>query len=137
MEIEVKLQKNREPLAIPYPADWGGKKSGEYDDETLLICTQPRWVTPEEATMIDLFLIGLPYKQALARTGAVAIATNDPLLNKSHDDLDAIERHLSLAKTRTIRSGGTRSVRERVLLIRERGYFGDGNSALEPSAVPA
>jgi hypothetical protein len=124
------LRTRREPLQIPYPAGFGGAKSGHADDETLLISHEPRWLTEAEVDIVEAFLKKLPYRQALEMDGAVLIDGDDPLLAASQDDLDQAEASAQLPNTRYLPGGGQRSTRERVLILRERGYGGNGNIAI-------
>lgn len=137
MLLQVRLQQSGEPLQIPYPAEWQGDRSGTSDDPTLLINQMPRWVTPDEALLIEDYLKKLPYRQSLERTGAVRIDADDPLLSATHEELDTAEAAAQLANTRTLIGGGTRSIQERVLILRERGYRGGPHRAIGGDAIAA
>lgn len=123
------LKYSREPLQIAYPSDYVGEKSIPNEDE-IFISTQPRMLTIDEIELIENFLTKLPYTQSLYFTGLVLIDPGDSLLKASHDDLDLVEKNAQLSNTRLAPGGGTRSVMERVLLIREAGYYGNGKIAI-------
>lgn len=133
MKVEGHLAKRRlEPLQIPYPADFPrSKKSNDPDDQTLCVGMQPRWFTEEEAELVEQFCKGLQYTQSLQLTGAKLIDSGDHLLQATQDELDQVERNASLPNTRRVRGGTERTVRERVLIIRERGYRGNGAKAIQ------
>jgi hypothetical protein len=136
MLLQAKLQRSAEPLQIPFPDGWGGERSGEPDDTTLLINQSPRWLTTDEALLVEGYIAKLPYRQSLERTGAVLIDADDPLLTASHDDLDTAEVAAQLPNTRFLIGGGTRSSQERVLILRERGYRGGAFRAIAADANP-
>ncbi|MFQ3617444.1 MAG: hypothetical protein SNJ57_10040 [Cyanobacteriota bacterium] len=137
MLLQVKLQRSGEPLQIPYPEGWEGERSGTAEDTTLLVNQLPRWVTPDEELLINEYIGKLPYRQSLERTGAVQIDADDPLLNATHEELDTAEAAAQLPNTRTLIGGGTRSIQERVLILRERGYRGGAHRAIGGDAVAA
>lgn len=137
MLLQVKLQRTSEPLQIPYPDGWEGERSGQLDDTTLLINQLPRWVTPDEELLAKEYIAKLPYRQSLERTGAVQIDVDDPLLSATHDELDTAEASAQLQNTRSLIGGGTRSIQERVLILRERGYRGGAFRAIATDAIPA
>ncbi len=137
MLLQVKLQRSGEPLQIPYPESWEGERSGTAEDTTLLVNQMPRWVTPDEELLIKDYIAKLPYRQSLERTGAVQIDADDPLLSATHDELDTAEAAAQLANTRSLIGGGTRSIQERVLILRERGYRGGAHRAIGSDVVTA
>lgn len=136
MLLQVRLLQTSEPLQIPYPDGWEGERSGQPDDPTLLINQFPRWVTPDEELLIKDYISRLPYRQSLERTGAVRIDADDPLLSATHDELDMVEASAQLKNTRSLIGGGTRSIQERVLILRERGYRGGAFRAIATDATP-
>jgi hypothetical protein len=125
------LRIRKEPLQIPYPSDWTGQKSSGPEEEEVIISTEPRWLTEDEIPLVEAFIKTLPYSQFLDLTGAVLIDPNDSLLNASHDDLDRADAAAGFPNTRYLPGGGQRSVQERVLILRERGYVGNGSTALK------
>lgn len=127
-QIQCFLQFAREPLQIPYPQEWQGEKSNS-EEEEIFISTEPRWLTQDEKDLVQAFVAKLPYRQELATTGATLVG-NDPLLNATHEQLDKIERENGLLSTNPAPGGGKRAIRERVYIIRENGYSGNGNKAL-------
>jgi len=136
MQIQVKLQRSGEPLQIPFPNDWGGERSGEPDDTTLLINQGPRWLTNDEVLLVEQYIAKLPYRQSLEKTGAILIDPDDVLLSVSHDDLDTAEAAAELPNTRYLLGGGVRSIAERVLIVRERGYRGGALRAIAADVNP-
>ncbi len=137
MLLQAKLLRSGEPLQIPYPDQWGGERSGQPDDPTLLVNQVPRWLTPDEATLVRDYIAKLPYRQSLEETGAVLIDQDDILLAANHDELDTAEAAAQLPNTRFLIGGGTRSTTERVLILRERGYRGGAFRAIAADATPA
>lgn len=113
------LQHGREPLFVPYPEGFSGKKSGTPEDLDFFITSQPRFLTNDEIAIAQAFLKTLFYRQQLILTGAVLLDTEDPLLTASHDEFDEIENRLGLPNSKYGR-GGIRQPRERAYIIRER-----------------
>lgn len=130
MLIEAHLTKAKEPLQIPYPRNFSGEKSGSPDDKEFHLSCQPRYLTEDEVAIAEAFVTRLLYPQTVSRTGAVQIG-DDPLLEKDQEYLDEVEKNAQLENTRQSPSGGDRSVFERVLIIRERGYRGNGYKMLQ------
>jgi hypothetical protein len=128
--IEAALRHPKEPLQIPYPRNYQGEKSGRESDAEFHISCEPRYLTPGEIEVAETFVKKLPYTQVLDRTGAVIIG-DDSLLEKDHDYLDDIEKAQGLSNTRYVSGTSERAVAERVLIIRERGYFGNGSKILD------
>lgn len=128
--LEVNLRHPKEPLQISYPRDFMGQKSGREADAEFHISCEPRFLTPEEIEVAEAFIKKLPYTQALDRTGAVLVG-DDSLLEKDHDYLDDIEKAQSLPNTRFVSGTSERATAERVFIIRERGYFGNGSKILD------
>ena len=128
-QFEVHLQRAKEPLQVPYPRNYQGLKSGKDSDKEIHISCQPRYLHQDEIEVVEAFLAKLPYPQALIKTGAVMIG-DDPLLGATHDELDELEANANLSNTRYVKTGGERTITERVLIIRERGYFGSSSKML-------
>lgn len=128
--IEAALRHPKEPLQISYPRNFMGQKSGREADAEFHVSCEPRFLTPDEIEVAQTFIEKLPYTQALDKTGAVLIG-DDSLLEKDHDYLDDIEKAQSLSNTRFVSGTSERTVAERVLIIRERGYFGNGSKILD------
>jgi hypothetical protein len=130
---QVHLQFAKESLQIPYPKGFSGLKTpaGEDDNpaEFHLTC-QPRWLTPDEIAVAEAFIKRLTYHQVLVLTGAVLIDPEDPLLNADHSTIDAVEKEYGLPNSRYAAPGAERQLRERVLILRERGCLASGNKAL-------
>lgn len=123
------LKRGLEPLQIPYPKNYEGQKSGSPSDREFHLSTQPRFLTEDEINIAQSFIAKLPYKQSLVLTGCVMVG-KDPLFEKNHTQLDAIEKSVGLPNTRYSSAGGERSVVERVLILREHGYEGHGSTQL-------
>lgn len=130
LQKQVSLKNGREPLQVPYPANWQGEKSGEPDDLELYISTVPRFITTDEVPLVEAFLKKLTYPQSLVYTGCVRIDPDDPLLNFSAEELDRVEKEQNLPSTSNAPGGGQRQLIARVLMIREAGYEGNGNRAI-------
>lgn len=134
MQKQAYLQNRGESLQIPFPAEFSGQKTDEDDDE-LFISTTPRFLSLDEIALVTAYLAKLPYLQSLSFTGLVLLDADDPLLSMSHDQLDAAEKGAHHQNSRKPSGGGTRSVRERAYIIRERGYLGNGSKALAAGAA--
>jgi hypothetical protein len=117
-------------LQIPYPNGYEGAKSMGEGDAEFYISTLPRWLTPGELELANQFVSKLPYPQSVKRMGPVLIDQDDPLLSCDHDALDQAEISAQAPNTRNAPGGGTRSIYERVLLLRETGYMGGANKVL-------
>ena len=124
---QIALSRNGEPLQIMIPEDFQGERSSE--ETQLMLTTQFHSFTLDEIELIREYLTTLPYTQTLSM-GAVMLGEDDPLLDSDHDFLDSIEARESLSKTRFVNGGGENSIMNRVLLIRESGFFGRGKAAL-------
>ena len=133
MLVEVCLIRAKEPLQIPYPRNFKGKKSVGLDHKEFHLSTLPRYVTEDEYQIAQDFVKKLQYSQEVQKTGAVQIGSDDPLIGKDQDYLDHVEEIAALPNTRLAPFGGERQTYERVLLIRERGYSGNGSQALPAS----
>lgn len=130
---QVSLSKSIEPLQIRVPDSFDGQRTDPERTE-IYITTRMTLLTLDEINdVVKPYLNSLPYPQSL-NYGAVFIDEDDPLLGRSQEELDAIERSTSLPNSRYARGTQQRSTRERVLIIRERGYFGSGQRALNGSA---
>ena len=127
MQQYVSLKYGHEPLQVQVPDSFEGDRSS-IDDEIYLE-TVPKLLTNDEIVLCEAMIKTLPYKQSLIR-GAVFYGDNDPLLECDHDQLDAIEVQNSLTASRSVSNGGTRSLYERVLIIREQGYIASGKLEL-------
>ncbi len=130
---QVQLRSNLEPLQIPYPPDFEGEKSGEPEDEEFFLDTVPRFLTSDECAVAKTYIQQLHYPQELIYTGCTLIDSDDPLLEFSQEQLDELEKTAQLASTSEAPGGGRLTVQQRVLLIREGGYEGDGKKALNGS----
>lgn len=131
MKEQVHLRVPGESLQIPYPSNYKGPKSGHPSDTEFFLGLTPRFLTTEEVAVAEAYIGALPYRQSLSKTGAKLIDANDPLLTCSHEDLDEAEAAAHLPNSRNMPGGGERATRERVLLIRERGYQGNGKLAIQ------
>lgn len=129
MKRQVRLLNPVEPLQIPYPENFQGEKT-DVDEEEFFLTTMPRKLSDEEIDLAKEYIDRLPYRQSLVYTGAVFLDESDSLLNKSHDQLDEIERRNHLSNTRYSPRGGSRSILQRVVKIRQTGYEGNGAYAL-------
>lgn len=130
---QVYLQNAHEPLQIPYPPNYSGEKTKvdeDSDDQEFHVSTEPRFLTQDEIDLVNDFLKRSVYPQKLLLTGCVMIDPDDPLLDVDHDKLDKVEADQGLPNSRKHPNGGTRQIYERVLLIRERGYEGNGLKSL-------
>jgi len=129
--FEVGLSNPREPLQIPYPKSYMGAKSGKPTDQEFHLSVEPRYLFQGEIEIAEKFVSKLPYPQRVVRTGAVLNPDgDDPLAQADHDELDRVEKAQSMPNTRKSPTGGERSPYERVLIIRERGYFGNNSQLL-------
>jgi hypothetical protein len=131
LKKEVRL-KTSGHLFIRYPADYKGERSSDSQDDEFYLSDKPRYLTAGELTLAEKEVAKM--KQTLVFTGAVLIDPADPLLNYSHDQLDAIERDNSFPCSRKSPAGGTRSIYERVLILRERGYESNAAKFLASSS---
>lgn len=135
-KIQVKLQVPQETLQIAYPPGFPVlQKTGQRSDQEFHLSTTPRFLSGEEIVVAEDFITNLPYRQQLIKTGLILLDANDPLLQKTHDELDQVEAQSKLSSTRNAPAGGLRAIRERVILIRERFYQGTGNLALPVGVV--
>lgn len=129
MERQVRLRNPVEPLQIPYPEDFRGKKT-DIDEEEFTLTVLPRRLSDEEIDLAKEYIDALPYKQEIVYTGAVFIDPSDPLLSRSHDQLDLIEKREKLPNSKYAPRGGTKSIMQRVVAIRQHGYEANGAYAL-------
>ncbi|MGB3203665.1 MAG: hypothetical protein WBB28_01615 [Crinalium sp.] len=130
-KFEASLKHNRPTLFVPYPADYAGEKSGDESDESFSLSVRPRYLTEDEIHLAEALCKKLPYPQIVMTSGAVLLSEGDPLLEADQDYLDELELSLGVANTRSV-GNGTRATVERVLLIREAGYKGNGHKLLLP-----
>lgn len=128
-EVRLKMSGH---LFIRYPENYKGDRSPENQDDEFYLSDKPRYLTRGELALAEKEVSKI--KQHLIFTGAVLLDSADPLLNLSHDQLDAIERDNSFPGTRKSPAGGTRSIYERVLILRERGYESNAAKMLNPSS---
>lgn len=128
MQRQASLAKAAEPLQIKYPRNFTGQKS-DPDATEILISTRMGLYTIDEIRVIEVYLSTLPYAQKLS-FGTVLIDQDDLLLNANHDQIDQTEQSIGYPNSRTAPGGGERSLRERVLILRENGYYGNGGVAL-------
>lgn len=133
LKRQVYLTLSKEPLQINYPAGFKGAKSVDIDDPGFHISTHPRFLTDDEIEIAQSYILKLPYRQILGFTGCVLISPNDPLLQFDQARLDKLEQDNKLPNSRYAATGGERSLKERVLLIRENGYTGTGSKSLVSS----
>lgn len=129
MKRQVRLENPVEPLQIPYPRGFMGQKS-EMDEEEFMLTTLPRTLYDEEIDLAKEYIDRLPYRQKLVYTGAVFLDENDALLSKTHDQLDALEKKLNFKNSKLSPRGGIRTILQRVVMIRQQGYEGNGAYAL-------
>lgn len=134
IQKQVALKSQREPLQIAYPHGFTGAKSTHPEEEEFFLSTEPRFLTLDEIQLAQRFIARLSYRQELVFTGAVLVDPNDPLLEASHEQINQIEAEANLANTEMAPGGGQRSIRERVYILRERGFLGSGNKVLSPAA---
>jgi hypothetical protein len=132
IQKQVRLKNNREPLQIPYPSDFKGEKSGSEEDAEFYLSVEPRCLTPEEIDLAKAFVEKLPYPQSLELTGLYLTDPYDALLESDHETLDILEKQNGMLSTRQIPQGGERQLRERVYIIRERGFSGNYTKTLAP-----
>lgn len=129
MQRQVRLQNPVEPLQVPYPRGFRGRKS-EMDEEEFTLTIIPRKLYDEEIDLAKELIDQLPYRQELVYTGAVFIDENDPLLSKTHDQLDMLEQKLNFKNSKKSPRGGIKTILQRVVIIRQQGYEGNGAYAL-------
>lgn len=130
MQKQVALRFQREPLQISYPRGFQGAKSTHPEEEEFFLSTEPRFLTLDEIQVAQEFIRRLSYRQELTFTGAILVDPNDPLLNASPEQINRIEAEAHLPSTEMAPGGGRRSVRERVYILRERGFLSNGNKVL-------
>lgn len=123
MQVEASLKSPRETLQIPYPQKFNPGDKTHIDDREIIAGYEPRYYTEPELAVVEAYLPRLPYSQSLIRTGAILIG-DDILLTATDADLDLIEVTAGLPSSRQIDSNCPRSLRERVLIVRELGYRG-------------
>lgn len=137
MQVEANLQSPRETLQIPYPRNFNTNDKTHTEDREIIAGYEPRYYTEAELAVVDAYLPGLPYAQALIRTGAIAIGNDVLLGTATADDLDRIEASAGFANSRYLDEKYERSLRERVLIVRESGYRGGVIAApTKPAATP-
>jgi hypothetical protein len=129
MKKQVRLKNATETLQIPYPKGFEGEKSGSEEDAEFHLSIEPRFLTVSEIEVAQEFIKRLPYPQSIVMTGCVLIEPDDPLLMKSHNEIDLIEKSNGMSNTRRV-NNGERSVLERVLILRERGFLGSNSKVL-------
>ena len=110
MKIQAYLQFAREPIQIPSP-----------NGETIHVSTEPAYYTDKEILLIEQFIQRLPYTQNLVKTGAQLIGS-DPLLSATVEQIEAIEAKHGYTSLRKNTDGSPKSLRDRVLMLRENGY---------------
>jgi len=128
---QVRLKYGRAPVQVPYPADFKGERSNpDNDDNEVHISSVARYLSLDEIALVEAYVQKLPYAQQLVYTGATLVG-EDPLLSPdtTHDELDKIESTHGMPSSRTV-PGGERDLRSRVLIIRERGFLGNGRQVL-------
>lgn len=132
---QVALRHRREPLQIQYPPDFTGEKSEDsIDDSEFYISNQYRILTLDEIKLVEEHFKQLPYKQEL-NFGATLIDPEDAMLAYSHEDISTVEQAIGLPDSQNAPGGGQRSILDRVLLIRESGYYANGKKALAAAAA--
>jgi hypothetical protein len=128
MKQYLSLRYGREPLQVPIPEDFQGER-GDPDAPDLWITTQPGLFTLDEQQVIEAYLPTLPYSQVLVK-GAIMIDSDDPLLELDHEGLSKVEAENGLQITEFAPGSGRRTLYERVLIIREQGFLGNGKLML-------
>lgn len=129
MKRQIALKIAREPIQVQYPKDFKGQRSQALGQTEIFITTQPTVATDDEIEFIEAYIRTLPYPQRLAK-GAVLIDEDDPLLGLSHAELNKVEQDANFACTEKAVGSGQRSIRERVLILREAGFLGNGTQHL-------
>jgi hypothetical protein len=130
LKKEVRLRSSGH-IFVPYPPGYKGDRTDGPQEDSFYISDQSRYLNQKE--------IELAQKAAkmqghiLMFSGAVLIDENDPLLQFNHNQLDTVEVEAELPNTRKALSGGTRSLYERVLIIRERGCESNAAKFLSPA----
>lgn len=133
---ECHLRFTRSPEQISYPQGFTGQKSAHPEEEEFFIGKEPRYLTSDEIKLAEDFLKTLPYQQELVLTGAVLVDPEDPLFQKTHEELDRIEADMNLPNSRPP-EGGDCEIRERVYRIREQIPDHPLNGHRELSAAPS
>lgn len=122
-----------EPLQIPVPRKFEGTLTNP-DATELYVNSEFQPYTLDEIGIIRTFLEKkVSYTQSL-KLGAYLVDGDDALFSKTHDELDALESQEKRGNTRTAIGGGERQTRERVLILREFGYSGNGD--IHQTALP-
>lgn len=104
------------PVFVSYPDDFpSNQRSGTTG---IQVSYTPNKIFPAEFDLVQRFLSKNYPTQNLQTTGVVMVG-DDPLLSSSHKELDNYELDHNLSSTKSAPGGGTRSILERVLLIRE------------------
>jgi hypothetical protein len=122
MQIQLNLKKGT-PLEVKYPE--GFKDKSVSMSKEMHLSLQPKMFTVGEYFLIKKELEKRSREKEL-EMGTVLIDETDPLLTKTHKEIDSIEEKLSFSNTKKNPKGGKNSIHQRVISIRERGYFGNG-----------
>ena len=128
---EVRLRSSGH-IFVQYPPGYKGDRTDGPQEESFYISDQARYLNEQEIELAQK--AAKSQGHILVFSGAVLIDENDPLLQFDHSQLDAVEAEAKLSNTRKALSGGTRSIYERVLIIRERGYESNAAKFLSPSS---
>jgi hypothetical protein len=124
---QVALAYPKEPLQISYPKGFKGERRHPEHSEEIFISTEFADLTLDEIDVVEQFLKKLPYPQALIFGTDLALQENDPLMEMSQEQLDALEKQEGFPSTRKSPNGGDRTILERVVQIRvDQGYEGSG-----------
>lgn len=125
---EVGLQTNMESLNVSYPEGFLEQdKSEGLDEEGFTLSPGLNsYRTEAEIELAKIEIRSKNYRQKLIYTGSVRVLGQEPLLNFQQVELDKVESALKYPNSRYLKSGGERTLAERISQIRERGYTGDG-----------
>ena len=125
---EVGLLANMESINVSYPEGFPETAKSEGIDEEGFTLSPGinSYLTEEEIALANAEIRSKNYNQKLIYTGAVRVLGQEPLLNFQQVELDKIEAALKYPNSRHLKSGGERTLAERIAQIRERGYKGDG-----------
>jgi len=129
LQRQVSLAGYPQAIAVPYPDDWDGFKSGDEDERHFSLSPQPTILSADEIEYGREYIatvMKLPNAQ-IVETGAIMGPPDDPLYQWDHDKLNQLEQELGFPNSEFIKSGGQNSVNARVIIIRERGYDQDGS----------
>ena len=134
IQKQVCLKYGFEPLQIPYPEGYRGRRSNsENQDAEFHLSSRPRFLYTDEIELAEAYVKKLPYSQQVTYTGAV-LHDSDPLLEATtHEAIDKIESTNGMPSSRNISGSGQRNLADRISIVRERGYLGNGSQAIAPA----